>query len=108
MNILETAILASGATAALITLIGKWLEIRMKGKEVVVSDSASFRQNLIDREKNLVNEVFSLAERCSKLETDLQDARKRIIDLEKKDAENEIVIRELRGKVIDSCDTKYH
>jgi hypothetical protein len=97
MNNWLTPAAVAGVTAILVQVISVVLSHRLQNKQVTVTDNASFRQHLIDREKNLVAEIQSLSARCHKLEIDLQTANRKILELEKAKNELEIEVKCLRG-----------
>lgn len=96
-----TPIAVAGITTVVVQLISTLLNSRVQSKQISVSDGASLRQSLIDREKNLVGEIQSLSDRCSRLEKDLQEANRKILELEKAKGELELEIMQLRGNTED-------
>ena len=90
-----TPVAIAGTTTVIVQVIAAILAARGKDKETTVSDSASFRQSLVDREKTLIGEIQSLSDRCSQLEKDLQEANRKIVDLERAKGELELEIKQL-------------
>jgi hypothetical protein len=104
MNQWLTPIAIAGITTILVNLVSTILSAKLQNKQITVSDSASFRQSLVDRETTLVGEIQCLSDKCRELEKDLHDANCKIVMLEKAKSELEIDLLHLKATINEKTD----